>query len=233
MLARARRSLSHFARTSPPPLAESALVPRPTMAGGLGICPLVALHLPAQLRVGRYSSHPSVTARMAFRSSRSPPRCTTRSSSASSDSFSRRRAFISTAIGAVLGEVAGLVVVLLGVVVGAGTSAAPPERVVVEQPRDDGGPPSQRHVARRHLGRHETDEVVLPDDAIDELQQRAPHPRRAFNLRVVGVEEDDEDARARVGGHLPALGHAVRARRAAPAPPAAARARARTRRSSA
>ena len=46
-------------------------------------------------------------------------------------------------------------------------------------------------VRRRHLRGHARHEIVGPDDALEELRQRRPHPDRAFRLRVEGVEEQD------------------------------------------
>ena len=47
--------------------------------------------------------------------------------------------------------------------------ALAPEPVVLQDAFDRFGPPRQRQVARRHLGRHDAHHVVLADDAIESL----------------------------------------------------------------
>jgi len=49
-----------------------------------------------------------------------------------------------------------------------------------------------------------------PDEPVEHVDEHAAHAMRARNLRVVGIEEDDEHAGPRIAGHLTALLDGVR-----------------------
>ncbi len=90
------------------------------------------------------------------------------------------------------------------------TATASPQPLALEHLGDDRGLALEGDLGGRHLWRHHRNHVVGTEHAVDEVHQRLAHRGRAFDLRVIGVEEDHEDAGPWIARHLPALLDGVR-----------------------
>ena len=112
-------------------------------------------------------------------------------------------------VGIVAVRVADAVVLVLGIPQGH-PIALTPVPVPRQEPVNRRGLSSKRDIASRHLRRHDADEIVLADDAIERLDERTPDVVRGGDVHVIGIEEEHEQARARALGHRARLGHRVR-----------------------
>ncbi len=81
---------------------------------------------------------------------------------------------------------------------------------LVEEFVDGAGPAGEGDRARRHLGRHHGNEVVLTDHLLEEARDRAADGPRPIARDMVGIQEQDEEARARVAHHFLRLAHVAR-----------------------
>ena len=87
--------------------------------------------------------------------------------------------------------------------------ALPPEPIVPKDAVDRRGPSREREVARGHLRRHHPDQIVLPDDAIEQVGDRVLRAVRTFQMHVPHVHEEHEQARVGAGGHGSRFGNGV------------------------
>ena len=88
-------------------------------------------------------------------------------------------------------------------------------------PLDRRRPARERHVGGRHLRRHHADEIVLADQPIERVDQRLSDGVRCADVDVVGIEKQDEQARARAALPSSAIREPCSARTGRPADPAA------------
>ena len=65
--------------------------------------------------------------------------------------------------------------------------------------------PRQHDVRGGHLRSHHADEIVRPEHAIDQSDEGLTRMPASFDADVLDIEEEDEDAIARVGRHLSRL----------------------------
>ena len=71
-------------------------------------------------------------------------------------------------------------------------------------------PAGECDIARGHLRAHDRDQVLLPDDPLQQIQQRAADVEAGPALHVPGVEEDHEQARTWIRRHLARLANGAR-----------------------
>ena len=83
---------------------------------------------------------------------------------------------------------------------------------VAQTRRHDVRFPREHHVGGRHLRRHDADEIVRPEDAIDQPDERLAGVPAPLDRDVEDVEKEHEDPVPGIGGGLLHGADAVRLR---------------------